>query len=446
MILPEPNVHFDLLGASGYAGLSKESPVYAQALGALGRQIADSNKPVFCVFLLCNFVYHRRPSETQEAYDAKTTHPSVVRLALQALLEASGTRPVQVWIGNSPLQSASWECIIADSRLGELVSQFDGARPGFGVALADLRMNVQPRELEDIGRQRYDAQSDQIVQIDLARDSMLEGLAGNHEYRVLDYPEDRIRRVHAPGRHVYLVHRRILEADLIVSIPKLKTHEKVGMTTGIKGCVGIVAHKDCLAHHRVGAARDGGDEYPRHSRLRLMQTALHHRLYAMPLNRLTWLLRLLDRSLRKLYQLSGSVASGSWRGNDTAWRMSIDLARITLYGRADGTMGDTRQREHFLLTDGIVAGEGQGPLDPTPVRLGWLAFSRNLALGDLANALVMGFRANELPIVREALTLARYPIAEPDAALCAEGPDGATLDAAAFAKRHARRFRLPRGW
>ncbi len=446
MTLIKSNVHLDFLAETGYAGMERGISVQQHMIDALGEQIEASAKPVFRVFLLCNFVYHRRPSESQDAYDAKTTHPSVVRLALNALLEASKERSVHVSIGNSPLQSASWERIVRDSRLDELVSQFHGVRPEFFVELVDLRMNVQPRELEAMSSQRYDEDSNEIIHIDLARDSMLEGLDGKHEYRVLDYPEERIRRVHGPGRHVYSIHRRILEADLIVSIPKLKTHEKVGMTAGIKGCVGIVAHKDCLAHHRVGAAQDGGDEYPRHSRLRLIQTALHHKLYAMPLNRTTWLLRLLDRSLRKLSFLTGAVASGSWRGNDTAWRMSIDLARITMYGTTAGTMSESPQREHFLLTDGIIAGEGQGPLDPTPVHFGWLAFSRDLAVGDLANALVMGFRGDELPIVREALKLKRYPIALDGTELRAMGPNGEPISPIDLASRHGRQFVLPRGW
>jgi uncharacterized protein (DUF362 family) len=441
-----PNIYFDFLAGDGYTLLTAKSTVRASLIEAFREQFAKVQKPVFKVFLLCNFVYHRRESESMDSYHAKTTHPAVVALALEALVEASGVHSVEVSIGNSPLQSAVWDRIVQDSQLASLVERFDGIRPSFSVSLADLRMNVQPRAFEDINKQRYDAHSADIVRIDLARDSLLEGLAGNHEYRVLDYPEERIRRMHAPGRHVYLIHRRVLEADLIVSIPKLKTHEKVGMTTGIKGCVGIVAHKDCLAHHRVGAVDQGGDEYPRSSFVRSLQTALHHKIYGMPLNRVTWLLRQFDRALRKLFQLAGGLANGSWRGNDTAWRMSVDLARITLYGTVDGSMSEKPLREHFLLTDGIIAGEGQGPLNPVPVHFGWLAFSRSLAMGDLANALVMGFGASELPIVREAMNLQRFPLVEPKTPLRAQGPSENSLTAEELASRYGRRFALPRGW
>jgi uncharacterized protein (DUF362 family) len=441
-----PNVYFDKIQNSSYS--FSGDLIARRALNtAIRTQISQFSKPVFKVFLLCNFVYHRRSSESAEDYTAKTTHPAVIRLALQALFENSDDMTVKVSIGNSPLQSASWDRIVDDSKLTELVELYNNIRPGFGVELADLRMNVQPRDFKAIENQRCNELSGDIIQIDLGVDSLLDDhRTSNHQYRVLDYPAERIERLHGPGKHVYLVHRKILESNLIISIPKLKTHEKVGMTAGIKGCVGIVPHKDCLAHHRVGAPNVGGDEYPKHSFVRKWQMLMHHRLYALPLNRVTWFLRLIDRGGRKLFQLLDGVSSGAWRGNDTAWRMSLDLARITLYGSSDGTMHQEQQRAHFVLTDGVIAGEGQGPLDPVPLPFGWLAFSANLVLADLANALVMGFRQEELPIVREAFALKRFPLLVESESLIAKGPDPLPLTAKELFGRHGKRFRLPKGW
>ena len=59
-----------------------------------------------------------------------------------------------------------------------------------------------------------------------------------------------------------MIHRDVLEADVVIHLSKLKTHEKVGITCGLKGFVGSVGHKDCLAHHRFGPPGRGGDEYP----------------------------------------------------------------------------------------------------------------------------------------------------------------------------------------
>jgi hypothetical protein len=66
---------------------------------------------------------------------------------------------------------------------------------------------------------------------------------------------------------------------------------------------------------------------------------------------------------------------GSWHGNDTVWRMSLDLQRLLRYGRVDGTMGDAPAREIVTVTDAIIAGEGEGPLASTPYPLGLLTLA-----------------------------------------------------------------------
>jgi uncharacterized protein (DUF362 family) len=62
------------------------------------------------------------------------------------------------------------------------------------------------------------------------------------------------------------------------------------------------------------------------------------------------------------------------------------------------------------LVDGIVGGEGQGPLEPKPVRSGVLLFSDNLLAADLACASMMGFNPERIPMSREALRLSRYSL------------------------------------
>ena len=63
---------------------------------------------------------------------------------------------------------------------------------------------------------------------------------------------------------------------------------------------------------------------------------------------------------------------GSWGGNDTVWRMCLDLQRVLHYGRLDGAFSDTVQRKILTITDAIVAGEGNGPLSPNPVDFGMM--------------------------------------------------------------------------
>ena len=45
---------------------------------------------------------------------------------------------------------------------------------------------------------------------------------------------------------------------------------------------------------------------------------------------------------------------GGWFGNDTCWRMVLDLNRVLRYGAGDGTMRDGRRRRVFNLADAIA--------------------------------------------------------------------------------------------
>src|SRR5688500_5263019 len=98
--------------------LSKQgNPVYAAVRQTLAQAGLDKDrfgksdwnpfgdwvKPGQSVFLLCNFVYHRRSNETEEAFRSKCTHASVIRGLIDYLLLAVGSEG-RVRFGNAPLQ------------------------------------------------------------------------------------------------------------------------------------------------------------------------------------------------------------------------------------------------------------------------------------------------------------------------------------------------------
>jgi len=56
--------------------------------------------------------------------------------------------------------------------------------------------------------------------------------------------------------------------------------------------------------------------------------------------------------------------------------MALDVARMVSYGTLCG-MRDTAARNHLVLLDGVVGGEGDGPLAPRPVNSGIVLFSDN---------------------------------------------------------------------
>jgi uncharacterized protein (DUF362 family) len=58
-------------------------------------------------------------------------------------------------------------------------------------------------------------------------------------------------KTHHPGVHQYLVAKEVIEADIIINLPKLKTHRKAGVTCALKNLIGINGNKEYLPHHRV---------------------------------------------------------------------------------------------------------------------------------------------------------------------------------------------------
>jgi hypothetical protein len=102
---------------------------------------------------------------------------------------------------------------------------------------------------------------------------------------------------------------------------------------------------------------------------------------------------------------------GSWSGNDTVWRTGLDLNRILLYGRTDAMMSDTPLRQVLHIADAVVAGQGDGPLNPDPLPLGLIIVGRNAAAVDHVGAHLLGYEPARVTIVREAFGQFRWPIA-----------------------------------
>jgi uncharacterized protein (DUF362 family) len=325
--------------------------------------------PGCSVFVLCNFVYHRRPGESPRDFSSKCTHASVLRAMIDYIRIAAGANG-RIRFGNAPVQSCQWQKVLDETGASSVLEFY--RRYGLSVEARDLRLRVV--KTDEFGRTIETERRDdsEAVEVDLKGESLLRAHYNGDavpRYRVLDYDPSRTEGCHSRESHRYSISRAILEADVVVSVPKLKTHEKVGLTCGLKGFVGTVGHKDCLAHHRFGGTRTGGDEYPSGSMVRHSASRFHDWVYSRDADaRLSNTLRVADRNLRRVINRAGGISGGAWQGNDTAWRMSLDLARIVYHADRRGFLQHAPQRRHLCMVDGILGGEGHGPLRPTAAR------------------------------------------------------------------------------
>ncbi|MRR32097.1 DUF362 domain-containing protein, partial [bacterium] len=240
--------------------------------------LGDFVEPGSKVFVLCNFANERRSSERLEDYRSRCTHGSVIRAVIDYLLIAVGESG-EVNFGNAPTQFCHWKQVQQDTGADEVERFYQNE--GIPVAACDLRLFVT--DATSIGSVRAVERRDEAngVHVDLGMESLfceLDAKSDQH-YRVMNYNPMRTERFHTKGHHEYVVNRKILEADVIFSIPKLKTHEKVGISCALKGFVGTVAHKDSLPHHRFGAPEEGGDEYPdTRAGVQKLTSAYHERI------------------------------------------------------------------------------------------------------------------------------------------------------------------------
>src|SRR6185369_8392369 len=135
-----------------------------------------------------------------------------------------------------------------------------------------------------------------------------------------------------------------------------------------------------------------------------------------------------------------------WHGNDTCWRMALDLARIVHYADRVGKMTPSLQRRHLSIIDGIVAGEGNGPLAPQAVMARSLVFSDDVATGDRAACRLMGFDPAAFPLVSQALAPHKYAVSRAFESTETVRFNGVSIDERQILPVLGRRFRPPVGW
>jgi uncharacterized protein (DUF362 family) len=353
-----------------------------------------------------NWVMHSNGSGS--GLDCLITHPSVIEAVL---LYTARARPAQVVLGDAPIQGCNFNALKQSCGIDDLVDRMK--RIGLDLRLADFRGTIMPGRV-GAAKVRNNRPADRYVLFDLKTDSLLEAITADGNFRVCLYDPEDLRKTHQAGTHQYLIAREVLEADVVINLPKLKCHRKAGISAALKNLVGMNGAKEYLPHHRFGGSDEGGDCYPGTSFLKrqsewLRDVANHFQEGKFA----TWAAQSAEIPLRIAMKLGeDDNLDGAWHGNDTTWRMSLDLQRIRRYGTSEATLSDKVQRRVVTITDGIIGGQGEGPLQPSPAASRCLTGAVNDAAADWINARLMGFDPRKVPITREAFAAFRWPIAD----------------------------------
>ncbi|MEJ2688664.1 MAG: DUF362 domain-containing protein, partial [Deltaproteobacteria bacterium] len=240
------------------------------------------------VFIKPNWVAHSYRASCSKQFDVFTTitHPAVIREVarwVDRALQGKG----KILIGDNPSIDADFSKLMEVQALQDLENEFQtpveflDLRP---LVCTDLRHYGQRDKMT---HQKGDPAGETII--NLGRKSQLYGLNPRLFRGVFNEREETIN-AHTGTRHLYGFSNSIYRSDLFISIPKLKTHHKVGVTLNLKGLVGAIGTKNYLVHWQEGFPAVAGDAYP------------NFRLW------------LKDR-FKKVKK------RGAWSGNDTIWHM-----------------------------------------------------------------------------------------------------------------------------
>jgi uncharacterized protein (DUF362 family) len=369
-------------------------------------------KPGNSVILKPNFVTHDQGMANDHSL---ITHGSIIRAILDYVyiaLEGKG----HVSIADAPILTANFSEIVKNSGLIQIVDIYKNSDIIFDII--DLREQSSARS----GKISHQEGSNQgyikgdplgYSWIDLNEDSELLDIFNVPYVKAPHHQAKEIGLLHNKQKNAYSFSNSILHADVIINLAKLKTHKKTGLSCSMKGSVGMIGDKNCIPHYRLGSLEENGDEYCYKSTRKRLISRIYDRIATSQNEKAICLYSLvasLINSSHAILPYKDPYFVGDWYGNDTLPRVIADLNKILLYSDNKGNMNENIQRSLFNLVDGVVAGEGDGPLQPVPKNCGLLVAGFNSLEVDLACCSLMGFDYQKIPMFQYALNSKHYSL------------------------------------
>jgi uncharacterized protein (DUF362 family) len=397
-------------GAATYTGLSER---VLQLLGQL-QLPADFIRPGDHIVLKPNWVKeHDERHPGPGHWEHVITHPTVIEAAVMwaaPRLQGKG----RITLCDAPQTDSSFATLRDYCQLDALLQRCRAAHPELDIQLLDLRPEewhaVDGVTVSQTALPGDPAGSSHVC---LNEQSEFIGYHGLGRLYGASYDMAETNARHQETRHEYLLCRTPMDADVLINLPKLKTHKKVGLTCALKNMVGINSNKNWLPHHTEGTPDTGGDQFPSSS----VKAKLEHS-WMGSIKRILFGKRLLSRlfvPVKKLGRIvfgdtQNTIRSGNWQGNDTCWRMVLDLNKCLFHYDGSGSPR-AKPLRYLAIADAIIAGEGNGPMSPDPKPIGTLLASTSPLALDTVAACLMGFDPQKLRLLAKAYEIDRLPLA-----------------------------------
>jgi hypothetical protein len=281
--------------------------------------------------------------------------------------------------------------------------------PKLAIEVRDLRREVWIRKEQVVVERRPNPEDPRgYVRFDLGKDSLFHGHRGEGRYYGADYDSRVVNSHHRGDVHEYLLAGSPVRCDLFVNLPKLKTHKKTGITCCLKNLVGINGDKNWLPHHTESSPDRGGDEFPDDHAVRRFERAMKRagRTMALSVPGVGTFLYRKARNVgtRVLGDSERVIRNGNWHGNDTCWRMVLDLNKCLFFFDGNGQPRKKPPR-YLAVVDGIIAGEGNGPMSPDPKPCGLVLAGTHPVALDCVAATLMGFDWLKLRLLKNSFQM-----------------------------------------
>lgn len=361
-------------------------------------------------------------------YDIKAliTDMSLVRAVIDYAWIACGPEG-EIQILESPIQNTDWENLMQVTGAKFTVEHL--RKRGIKIKIQDIRtevfvekdiINLFGWRFKVFYRKKLSGTKKGYAKIDLGENSTFHEIREKSERlrSIQHWTGEEATKAHNKENHIYSIPKEVIEADVFINIPKLKTHRKVGVTLALKNLVGMVNNKEWLPHYVEGTPEKGGDEAPKkrqiHIRLidalSVIPIARRFGLSIRPPNVEKFWRKRIEEDLMHLR----NVRQANWYGGDTVWRMVYDLNMILFHADKNGVLREKPQRKYLAIIDGVVGGEGFGPLDSLPKKSGLLIGGTDPCLVDFAGTRVMGFDEKKIKTLSNACRIKRFSFGSVD--------------------------------
>lgn len=369
--------------------------------------LGDLIKPGDKVLIKPNMVMDKNRNVSGNT-DCLYTQPSLVAAVIDYViiaLKGYGS----IIVGDAPVQECNFKNLIKMSGYEDLIEYYRKK-------LYDSQIIIELHDFRGLfsktinGINHTSVRDVSSTTIDLAEESEFSDQSAKYfeKMRITNYDPALLKKHHNQNKHEYLINDNVLIADVVINMPKPKTHRKAGVTISLKNIVGINTRKEYLPHHVIGSIEEGGDEYQEKSILKEIRDKLldKRNYYAQTAKRyntakfFAHTAGIINRTIK--FENKDEYLDGSWYGNDTISKTIIDLNKILFYSDKMGVLQEKKQRKYLIIADMIISGEKEGPLAPLPKDVGIIAIGEDPVCFDEVILKLMGAKKEYIHTIEHA--------------------------------------------